>query len=55
MKYGYWIGKSRDQTVCKSTAFSRMTGGPDYEQVQAYRKHIEKADELGLKVLYSIL
>jgi hypothetical protein len=52
----YWIGKSRDQSVCKSTAFSRMKGAPDYEQVQAYWKHTEKVEELGLKdiILYII-
>jgi hypothetical protein len=56
MKYIYWIGNSRDQIVRKSTAFSRMTGAPDYEQVQAYWKHTEKVEELGLKniILYII-
>jgi len=33
-----------------------MKGAPDYEQVQAYWKHTEKVEELGLKnnILYII-
>jgi len=33
-----------------------MTGTPDYEHVQAYWKHTEKVEELGLKniILYII-
>lgn len=56
MRYRYWLGNSRDQSVCKPTAFSRMTGTPDYEHVQAYWKHTEKVEELGLKniILYII-
>jgi hypothetical protein len=45
---------SRDQSVCKSTAFSRMKGAHDYEQVQACLKNTEKVEELGLKIYYIV-
>ena len=55
MNYEYGIGKIRDQSLCKPTAFSRMTGTPDCELVEAYWKHTEKVEELGLKniILYN--